>query len=151
MLMKKIQKTLYAFACIAMLGACQNVKQGWSTAQEQVEGSSLQFRRLMASLNMQKYVPGMPDMPVYHSFEPLGDENAVYDVVEGRIIDITYASTIAEAEKVKDFYDIALVQLGWQPTNKSHHYVRDDETLLLKVTSDDQKVTLHILLQPSDK
>ena len=149
--MKKVQKILCTVACVAMLGACQNVKQGLSSAQEQVQGSSLQFRRLMASLNMQKYVPGMPDMPVYHSFEPLGDENAVYDVVEGRIIDITYASTIAEVDKVKDFYDIALEQLGWQPTKKLHHYVRDDETLLLKVTSDDQKVTLHILLQPSDK
>ncbi len=133
--------------CLSMLGACQSLKN----TQESVQASSLHFKRLMVSLDVQRYVPGMPDMPVYRGFKPLGDENAVYDVTEGRIIDITYTSNIADIDKVRDFYKIGLNQLGWKPTDKKHSYRRENETLLLEVTSSDQTIILHILLQPDDK
>lgn len=137
--------------CVVMLSACQTVKDNLHTAQESIHTSSLRFQRLMASLDMQRYVPGMPDMPVYRGFKPQGDENAVYDVVEGRIIDITYSSDIADVQKVRDFYDIALNQLGWKPTERAHYYRRDHETLMLKVTPSGQTTVLHISLQPDDK
>lgn len=149
--MRSFFKIMLCASAIAVLSGCQTMKQEFGNAKEQVQSSSLQFQRLMASLNMQKYVPGLPDMPVYHGFKPQGNENAVYDVVEGRIIDITYASDIAELEKVKDFYAIALEQLGWVQLSKQHYYQRDDETLYLEVKPSGQTVMLHIWLAPSDK
>ena len=149
--MQLFRNLCISFACLIMLSSCESIKQKIGSAEESIQTSSLQFRRLMASLDVQRYVPGIPDMPVYRGFKPLGDENAVYDVVEGRIIDITYASEIADAQKVRDFYEIALNQLGWKPTQEKNTYKREQETLLLEVISSSQTTNLHILLQPYDK
>ncbi len=150
-MLKISPRTTLILTCLICLSACQGFKEKLGNASESIHTSSTQFQRLMASLDMQRYVPGMPDMPVYRGFKPLGDDNAVYDVVEGRIIDITYASDIADLAKVRDFYEIALTQLGWKATEKANTYRREDETLLLEVTPSGQTVTLHILLQPDSK
>jgi hypothetical protein len=138
-------------SCFALLSACQGIQERASQAETFIENSSLQFRRLMASLDMQRYVPGIPDMPVYQGFKPQGDENTVYDVIEGRIIDITYASNIADEQKVRDFYEIALMQLGWKATHIPNQFTRDGETLVLEITRSGQTVILRISLRPADK
>lgn len=153
-----VKKLMIVVSGVLFLTSCENVKQSWSSvnnqlhsAGESVHESTTQVKRLMASMDEQHYVPGIPDMPVYKGFTPLGNDNAVYDVNEGRIIDITYTSNFADYDDVKQFYSTSLNELGWKPAKALNTYVRDHETLLLEISRDGQIVTLHIVLQPADK
>ena len=99
--------------------------------------------------NMQEYVSGVNDLPLYHGFELQGGGDSVsYDSMAGRLIDAKYISKTANIENVRSFYDSTLPELGWNKIS-GESFVRDGEVLKVNVNRGEEGVELKITVRPS--
>ena len=95
----------------------------------------------------QKYVPGTEDLPVYEGFQPIDSKNIVYDSESGRIVDASYSAQNVAMQDVSSFYSETLPQLGWHK-KKPLEYVRDGESLKVKVSEKNGVVFLKFVIRP---
>lgn len=70
------------------------------------------------------------DVPVMPGLRELPDESINFDKPEGRIVTATAVSDHLAPEKIRQFYDQALPQLGWKRGEKDSFF-RDQEQLKL--------------------
>jgi hypothetical protein len=93
-----------------------------------------------------RYVAGIPDLPLMPGLQALPDSGLVFDKPSGRIVE-AFAEGGMTLQSVVAFYDETLPQLGWQ-REASGAYLRDGERLKLDLSQDARGVTVHFRLFP---
>lgn len=96
------------------------------------------------------YVPILSDVPLAPNLSLEDDSEAVFDVPEGKIVEVT-AFGSADLEETRAFYKESLEALGWQAVaGQENAYKRDEESL--EIAFDDGENDLQVkfrLLQSS--
>lgn len=92
------------------------------------------------------YVAGIPDLPLMPGLEELPDSGLVFDKPGGRIVE-AFAEGRMAPQRVIEFYDETLPQLGWQ-REAPGAYLREGERLKLDVSRDAGQITVHFRLFP---
>ena len=77
------------------------------------------------------FFPGT-DIPLMEDFVSDENESFSFDTPAGQIVTFV-AKTNRSAQEIRDFYDTALLELGWNKTG-SLSYRRDQDKLDLKIT-----------------
>jgi hypothetical protein len=119
-----------------------------SCARDFVKSGKNRFIEKFPGLAEQEYVPGIEDMPVYHSFKKQEGSLISYDTTDGRIINAEYHSKEASASDVKLFYEATLPQLGWSIV-EPETYQRDGETLELDISERNGNTAIKFTIRPS--
>ena len=78
------------------------------------------------------FFPGT-DIPLMEDFVSDENESFSFDTPAGQIVTFV-ARTNRSTQEIRDFYDTALLELGWHKTG-SLSYERDQDKLNLKITS----------------
>ncbi|WP_340116496.1 hypothetical protein [Pelagibius sp. 7325] len=99
-----------------------------------------------AQNDAERYVAGIPDLPLMPGLEALPDSGVVFDKPGGRIVE-AFAQGNVSPPSVTAFYDETLPQLGWQ-REALGVYLREGERLQLAFSQDAGKITLHFRLLP---
>ena len=86
----------------------------------------------------QKFVLGTDGVPLYPFFKEIKEKTLIFDTTDGKIININYHATGVNLNKVRNFYQDTLPQLGWsyQSTNS---YMRDKEFLDFDISQSGRK------------
>jgi hypothetical protein len=77
------------------------------------------------------YLSVIPDLPLPEGLSEATKDGAVFDAPTGRIA-TAYASGMVAPGAIRDFYDQALPQLGWEVVTQGT-YRRQSETLKIDV------------------
>lgn len=98
-----------------------------------------EFKVLDEELNVKKkekqeYVTGSNDIPLFKGLKQIDDNNANFDTMVGSITISSYLGKNSDLEKIANFYQGSLPQLGWKLENNSKDnmklsYKRIDENL----------------------
>ena len=139
--MHLLSKLVLVLLIAGVLSSCTQSERAFFASTERINVA-------LSSLEPQKFVPGIEDLPLYQGFRPKGGENAVYASGKDRLVELTYYSHIASKDSVEEFYSIALAQLGWVHVG-DHRYERMGEQLILEVFSRDGATNLYIYLTPA--
>ncbi len=86
------------------------------------------------------------DLPLMPELAEVREAGVVFDKPDGRIVE-AYASGEVAGDRVLAFYRAALPELGWAPITASR-YRREGEYLSLRISQQDQTVTLRITITP---
>jgi len=98
------------------------------------------------ALAQEKYVEGIPDLPLMPGLSALPDSGLVFDKPGGRIVE-AFAAGSATPQSIVTFYDETLPQLGWR-REAPGAYLREGERLKLEVSQAAGKTTVHFRLFP---
>lgn len=101
--------------------------------------------RFGAALAADAFVPGIDDLPLMPGLVAEADA-LVFDKPDGRIVQATALGSL-ESRAVRDFYDSALPQLGWQ-RQSAGRYVREGEALAITIESAGGRITVQFTLSP---
>lgn len=82
-----------------------------------------------------EYLTAVSDLPLADGLKEQSEKSTVFDTPMGRIVN-AYATGNTTADKVYDFYDQALPQLGWEKQS-SGSYHRKHDTLKIDVWGPD--------------
>ena len=93
-----------------------------------------------------RFFSELNDIPLMPGLYELIEKTIVFDKPEGRIVESSAVSETENANKIKEFYDSILPQLGWAPQGDS--YIRQDEILRLSVDSGSSVSVLKITVSP---
>ena len=99
-----------------------------------------------ATAQEEKYVAGIPDLPLMPGLDALPDSGVVFDKPGGRIVE-AFAEGGVKPNAVIAFYDQTLPQLGWE-REASGAYLRDGERLKLDFSEQAGRITVHFRLLP---
>jgi hypothetical protein len=92
------------------------------------------------------FVAGTEDVPLMPGLEPVEGAALVFDKPEGRIVEAQARGKLARA-KVRDFYGVALPQLGWSEAG-ANAWRREGEMLRLDFRGRDGDLTVGFTLSP---
>ncbi|MEG9860890.1 MAG: hypothetical protein V6Z81_00055 [Parvularculales bacterium] len=90
---------------VALLGLCGGIGGGGVAFGEMASG------RFTAGGD--GFLSGVEDVPLMAGLQEVTEENLVFDVPEGRIVQAEARGTV-RVEAVQEFYEETLVNLGWQ-------------------------------------
>ena len=86
------------------------------------------------------------DLPLMPGLAEVREAGVVFDKPDGRIVE-AYASGEVARDRVFAFYRAALPELGWAPITATR-YRREGEYLHLRISQEDETVTLRIAITP---
>lgn len=131
---RKNRRTLHTGALLFTVAAFCFVLPALSFAQD----SDREAPRFFSTLN---------DVPLMEGLEELIDQSVVFDKAEGRIVESAAAGDDVAAEKIRDFYDRTLPQLGWVK-KENGRYVRQDEILEISIDKESGYNVIHVMVSP---
>ena len=83
------------------------------------------------------FMSGFEDLPLMDGLKQAEEEAVSFDAPSGRIIEAYAQSNRIEKQKIMNFYDKTLPQLGWKrlpaKNGSSFSYEREGETLTISV------------------
>lgn len=82
-----------------------------------------------------EYLTAVSDLPLAEGLKEQAEKSTVFDTPMGRIVN-AYATGATTADKIYDFYDSTLPQLGWEKQS-SGSYHREHDTLKIDVWGPD--------------
>lgn len=94
-----------------------------------------------------RFFSTLNDVPLMDGLEELIDQSVVFDKAEGRIIESAAAGNDMAAEKIRDFYERTLPQLGWVK-KENGRYVRQDEVLEISIDKETGYSVIHVMVSP---
>lgn len=86
----------------------------------------------------QKFVKGTDGIPLYPFFKEIKEKTVVFDSPDGKIINVKYHATGVNINKVINFYNDTLPQLGWK-NDDGDSYFRDNEDLKFNISQQGRK------------
>jgi hypothetical protein len=92
------------------------------------------------------FFAGIEDLPLAPGLHEIPEESLIYDTSAGRIVQ-AYAQGRGTIDRIKEFYQITLPQLGWQVLGKTL-FRREAETLEFKLSKTTGGVRLVVRLTP---
>lgn len=105
-------------------------------------GAQAQEPRFFSELN---------DIPLMPGLYELAEDTVVFDKPEGRIIESAAASETETINKINEFYDSALPQLGWirvAAPDGGAAYIRQDEALRLRLETREGVNVVKLMVSP---
>ena len=101
------------------------------------------------------FMSGFEDLPLMNGLKQSEDTALTFDSPGGRIIEAYAQSDEIEKQKIMDFYDKTLPQLGWTRLKKksksnSFSYIREGEELTISV-DDGTPATVRFELKTKEK
>jgi hypothetical protein len=113
---------------------------------------------LLASSEVVAFFNGAEDIPLMEGLEQsFNEEFLVFDKPEGRVVFLKAVSGKVHLDKIKEFYFLALPQLGWQKNesdsneekskNKNVFY-REKEQLIIMFHIDENSSVVEISITP---
>lgn len=98
-----------------------------------------------------RFFSELNDIPLMPGLYELTEDAMVFDKPEGRIVTSAAASETENINEIKAFYDSVLPQLGWVRqgvVDGAQAYVRQGETLTLRVARENAVNTLKLMVSP---
>jgi len=93
------------------------------------------------------FVEGFDDLPLMPALTQEPGRTVVFDSPYGRIVEAYAAGRVAR-DRVLEFYDSALPQLGWTRVGKAS-FRREGEVLTLDFTQEGPRVTVRFQVSPT--
>lgn len=102
---------------------------------------------LMAIAGEPQFFSELSDIPLMPGLYELADETVVFDKPEGRIVETAAVSETENINKIKEFYDSTLPQLGWERLGSSD-YIRQEEVLHMQTETRQGLNVVKLMVSP---
>ena len=103
----------------------------------------------IATFASDRFIAGIADLPLIPGLYLVNEETVIFEKPTGRIVRAIAKGRCTE-EAFWQFYEDALPQLGWQ-TIKRGRFVRDGETLNIKVEENGSQIIARFSVAPASK
>ncbi len=135
----EFMRFLFGFSLLLLLSGCIVTTTSAS--------GSLNRAHLMDRVYKSGFVPGTEDIPLQRGFKLIENSAVVYDTPAGRIVKAQYQSQIFAADKIMEFYNSALHQLGWVVISENR-YRRNREKLTIDIAPNGTNNFVYFTLEP---
>ena len=95
------------------------------------------------------FVAGVTDLPLMPGLHPLPEATLIFDKPNGRIVQAA-ATGAGSRDKLWEFYDETLPQLGWHRRGPAH-FTRDGERLRITVEKNDSQLPVRFAMAPGSE
>ena len=103
----------------------------------------------IATFASDRFVAGIADLPLMPGLYLVHEETVIFEKPAGRLV-----RAIAKGNRTKEafwqFYEDTLPQLGWR-TVKRGNFMRDGESLNIKIEENDSQITARFMVAPASK
>lgn len=93
------------------------------------------------------FVYGFEDLPLMEGLSQVVGNSILFDTPQGRIVQASAVGTVSQSS-VLQFYTETLPQLGWTIIDDTEFH-REGETLKVEFTTQDQKLEVRFLVEPT--
>ncbi|MBT6961083.1 MAG: hypothetical protein HOA00_08050 [Rhodospirillaceae bacterium] len=93
------------------------------------------------------FVSGFEDLPLMDGLTQVAQESVLFDTPQGRIVQASAVGKVSQSA-VLQFYSETLPQLGWTIVDETEFH-REGETLRVEFTTQDQKLEVRFLVEPT--
>ncbi|MBT4740662.1 MAG: hypothetical protein HN793_03415 [Rhodospirillaceae bacterium] len=93
------------------------------------------------------FVYGFEDLPLMAGLSQVVGNSILFDTPQGRIVQASAVGKVSQSA-VLQFYSETLPQLGWTIVDETEFH-REGETLRVEFTTQDQKLEVRFLVEPT--